>query len=102
MALCIRKNIYLSIRNNLDYSLKVCSESAKKQHDEIPRALYYRAVLNDFVMTPNQLLFCDEIHKDKKASRHRRGWGERGSEGTMLNRWFKNEARYTINDWGRG
>jgi len=101
MAVCVRQKVFISqttlwriLREKLDYTLQVCYESAK-QRSESQRALY-KAALKALVKNPYQLLFVDETHKDKAASRRRKAWGPRNSGGIAITRWFQNEARYTM------
>ena len=52
--------------------------------------------MKSLVRDPHQLVFVDETHKDKAASRRRKAWGYRNSGGISIKQWFKNEARYTM------
>ena len=99
--LCHRMNILLSISalhgiltNKLGYTLQVCYEAAA-QRNEGERALYNSA-LHALTSNVNQLVFVDETHKDRLASRRRRAWGRRNSGGIALIRWFKSSVRYTM------
>ena len=101
MAVCVQKKVFLStatlmraLKDKLGYSLQVCYDSAL-QRSQSQRALY-KASLKGLVRDPNQLIFVDETHKDKAASRRRKAWGIRDSGGIGIRRWFKNEARYTM------
>ena len=40
--------------------------------------------------------FVDETHKDRNSSRRRRAWGKRSSGGVALDRWFRNDVRYSM------
>lgn len=86
--------IHRILTEKLGLSLQVCYESAK-QRNEVERLRYKRA-LETLVSDPAQLVFVDETHKDRRASRRRRAWGKRNSGGVALKRWFKNTVRYTM------
>ena len=45
---------------------------------------------------PDMLLMVDESHKDRNASRRRKGWSRRNSGGLVLNAWYRYEVRYTL------
>uniref|UniRef100_A0A7S3V5Z9 Tc1-like transposase DDE domain-containing protein n=1 Tax=Chaetoceros debilis TaxID=122233 RepID=A0A7S3V5Z9_9STRA len=101
MAVCVQKRVFISeatltrvLKEKLGYSLQVCYDSAL-QRSQSQRALY-KASLKGLVRNANQLIFVDETHKDKAASRRRKAWGIRNSGGIGIQRWFKNEARYTM------
>ena len=51
--------------------------------------------LQSLVFHPKQLLFLEETHKDKNASRHRRVYSF-AKEKIELHGWFKETVRYTI------
>ena len=86
------------LRNDLNLSLKVCFEVARQQNEH-ERALYQQALKNILSVFEDagMLVYIDETHKDRNASRRRRAWGKktRGG-GVKLDRWFKNTARYTM------
>ena len=63
----------------------------EKLLDEYRRALH--SILKD--KDPNVLIYVDETHKDRNASRRRRAWGYRG-EKLSLRRWFNQTSRYTL------
>ena len=100
-TICTRLSLYISIstiyrilKDKIGYTLQVCYESAA-QRNENERALY-RTALECLVSRADQVVFVDETHKDKHASRRRKAWGPRNSGGIALKRWFKNEVRYTM------
>ena len=81
--LASRTGVYYSIstisrtlRQKLNYSLKVCYERATQQCEAL-RGCYRSAVHGylDNHKDPPMLIFIDETHKDKNASRRRRAWG---------------------------
>ena len=74
------------LRIKLGLSLQVCYESAL-QRSEIERTRYQNA-LNAIVSDTRQVVFIDETHKDRNASRRRRAWGKRNSGGLALKKWF--------------
>ena len=100
-SLFINSNVYLSIstiyrilKDKLNYSLQVCHEAAA-QRNKLERE-QYRTALECLVSHPNQLVFVDETHKDRQASRRRKAWGPRNSGGIALKRWFVSKTRYTM------
>lgn len=82
------------LRTKLGLSLQVCYESAL-QRSEIERTRYQNA-MNAIVSDVAQLVFIDETHKDRNASRRRKAWGKRNSGGLALKKWFSDTARYTL------
>jgi len=102
MAVCTRLRVFISqttlwrvLTVKLDYSLQTCYESAIQQNEN-ERALYQTA-LDCLVSDANQLVYVDETHKDKQASRRRKAWGHRNSSsGVAVKRWFNNDVRYTM------
>ena len=100
-SLCSNMSIFISIStihriltDKLGYTLQVCYEAAA-QRNESERSRYQTA-LECLTTNANQLVFVDETHKDKQASRRRRAWGRSNSGGIALIRWFKNTIRYTM------
>ena len=47
---------------------------------------------------PERLVLIDETHKDRNASRKRRGWSRRNCENIVSRKWFQNVVRYTFID----
>ena len=45
---------------------------------------------------PDLLVLVDETHRDRNASRRRRGYGRRNGGGLKFRRWFRNEVRFTL------
>ena len=86
--------IYRILVDKLGYSLHVCYEAAA-QRNEAERCRY-KAALESLVTNADQVIFVDESHKDRRASRRRRAWGLRNKGGVALRRWFKNSVRYTM------
>ena len=78
-------------------SLQVCYEVAR-QRNHHERMLYQQALetLLSAFEDPSMLVYVDETHKDRNASRRRRAWGIPNSGGVKLNRWFKATTRYTM------
>ena len=74
--------IHRVLKVKLQCSLQVCYESAK-QRDEVERRRY-KVALRSLVTDPEQVIVIDETHKDKRASRRRRAWGERNSGGGCI------------------
>ena len=101
VAVCIRSKVFIAqstlwkvLKQKLNYSLQVCHECAKQRNEG--HRMLYRAALNNLVGNAEQVVFIDETHKDKAASRRRRAWGRLNSGGVKLERWFRQEARYTM------
>ena len=101
MSICTRLQVYLLVSilwkvlsEKINYSMQICYESAA-QRNENDRGMYKNA-LECLVSNPDQVIFVDETHKDKNASRRRKAWGPRNSGGIALRRWFKNTIRYTM------
>mmetsp|Transcript_5987 Transcript_5987/g.9075 ORF Transcript_5987/g.9075 Transcript_5987/m.9075 type:complete len:119 (-) Transcript_5987:228-584(-) len=101
MSICTRLQVYLPVSTlwkvlseKINYSMQICYESAA-QRNENDRGMYKNA-LECLVSNPDQVIFVDETHKDKNASRRRKAWGPRNSGGIALRRWFKNTIRYTM------
>ena len=45
---------------------------------------------------PDLLVMVDKTHRDRNASRRRRGYGRRNGGGLLFRCWFKNEVRFTV------
>ena len=45
---------------------------------------------------PEMLCMVDETHRDRNASRRRRGYGKQNGGGLKIDTWFKNVVRYTM------
>jgi hypothetical protein len=75
------------------YRLKSCIERAKQQN-EADRAAYMKAC-HLLVRNPNQVLFIDDTHKDKRSSHRSRAWGIVGHE-VVVDKWFYDRNRYTM------
>ena len=100
MSVCAHLKVYVPISTlwkvlseKLNYSMQICYESAA-QWNEIERALY-KTALDCLISNVNQVVFIDETHKDKNASRRRKAWGKRNSGGIALKKWFNNTIQYT-------
>lgn len=98
--MCIKHKVWISertlrraLKEELKMVLKVSYDSAR-QRDEAHRQLFKEA-LKILVQHPNQLVFVDETHKDRNASRRRRAWSRKGIP-APIQRWFRNEACYTL------
>ena len=86
-------SIYRCLHNQLNYRLLAVQEIAKQRNEE-DRQLFKSALL-EIVEHPEMLVFIDETHKDKNASRRRRAWGRRGVN-LELSRRFEDTVRYTL------
>jgi hypothetical protein len=86
--------VYRVLTQKLDVSLQVCVEVAT-QRNELQR-FEYRMALDVLVQHPKQVIVIDETHKDRNASRRRRGWGKRNGGGVKVNRWFNENINYTM------
>ena len=69
-----------------------------RQQNEHERALYQHALetILSIFEDAGMLIYIDETHKDRNASRRRRAWGKKMAGGVKLDRWFKNTSRYTM------
>ena len=99
--LSVQRNVFLSLstiartlRVKVGYSLQVCYESALQRNED--ERILYKEALRLLVQNVNQLVFIDETHKDRNTARRRRVWGIRNSGGLALNRWFRQNVRYTL------
>ena len=86
-------SVSVVLRKRLGYSLKVYSEVARQRNEAIRSV--YKAVLAVIYKYVDQLVFVDKAAKDENASRRSKAWGRVGEDLT-LNRWFKEEVRYTL------
>ena len=86
--------VYRILTDKLRTSLQVCTEVATQRNKEERRQ--YRHALDLLVQHPNQVLVLDETHKDRNASRRRRGWGKRNGDGVKIRRWFRMNLNYTM------
>ena len=85
------------LRRKLGYSLQVLQEVATQRNELLRES--YRSALRHLLKnghSVSSLVFIDETHKDRSASRRRRGWGKRNSGGLLIRRWFREEVRYTL------
>ena len=85
------------LRNRLGYSLQVLQEIASQRNENL--RLAYINSLKHLLRESNDvscLIFIDETHKDRSSSRRRKGWGKRNSGGSIINRWFREDVRYTL------
>ena len=85
------------IWRKLGYSLQVLQEIAQ-QRNNLLRQAYKDALANilNNGYDDGSLIFIDETHKDRSASRRRKGWGRRNAGGLLVNRWFREDIRYTL------
>ena len=84
------------LRNELHYSLQVCYHKAIQQ-DAVRRDAYKIALAElMYAKDARMVIFIDETHKDKSASRRRRAWGRRNAGGVALDKWFQDTVRYTM------
>ena len=83
------------ITEHLNYSLQCLTERALQQ-SEIARDDFKRHLRRTLQDKPEMLIMVDETHKDRSASRRRRGYGKRNSGGLKVDEWFKNTIRYTL------
>ena len=79
----------------LNYSLQSLTELASQQC-EIKRDEFRYQMDIILLENPDLLVMVDETHRDRNASRRRRGYGRRNGGGLMFRRWFKNEVRFTM------
>ena len=63
------------VMKKMNYSLQVCYHSAA-QRDQEQRDLYMDS-LYSLVDNPSQLIFIDETHKDRNASRRKRAYAKK-------------------------
>ena len=73
------------LRRKLGYSLQVLQEVATQRNELLRES--YRSALRHLLKnghSVSSLVFIDETHKDRSASRRRRGWGKRNSGGLLI------------------
>ena len=83
------------ITTHFNYTLQTIMASAKQQCKEEQQAFLSSLKLllqND----PDRLITIDETHKDRNASRRRRGWAVRNAGGATIKEWYRNVVRYTM------
>ena len=75
--------------------MKVLSRAARErcETDEIRFLQALSILLQD---CPERLVLIDETHKDRNASRKRRGWSRRNCETLLTHEWFQSVVRYTL------
>ena len=81
--------------NNLHYSLQSLTECAAQQCEQT-RDEFKLALELTLFERPDLLVLVDETHRDRNASRRRRGYGRRNGGGLKFRRWFRNEVRFTL------
>ena len=87
--------VWKYVHGKLNYSLQALTTRAKQQcEDDQERFLQALAVL--LQECPERLITIDETHKDRNASRRRRGWALKNSGGVNAAEWFRNVVRYTL------
>ena len=86
-------SVYRILREKLGVTLQVCVEVAS-QWNELQH-YQYKLALDILVQHPEQVIVLDETHKDRNASRRRRGWGKRNG-GVQIDRWFNQNVNYTM------
>ena len=80
----------------LGMSLQVLSKRASQQC-AVSRHRFKSALAFLLQDDPERLMIVDESHKDRNASRRRRGWGVRNRHGRReLYEWFRTKVRYTL------
>ena len=90
-----RSTIWKYARKYLGYTMQSLSERSNNIC-ELARSAFatsLRILLNG---NPEMLVMVDETHKDRNASRRRRGWTRRNGGGLVLNSWYRYEVRYTL------
>ena len=87
--------IWNYITKKIGYSLQSISTSAKQQCKEYQDQFLF-ALHQQLQGDPTRLITIDETHKDRNASRRRRGWAKRNSGGVKLKEWYTNVVRYTL------
>lgn len=83
--------IWRKVRDELNMSLQVVSMHAK-QRDEEERQRY-REGLQRWLVHVNQLVFLDETHKGRSASRRRRHWAVRNHSPIVHEKFNSNHSR---------
>jgi len=79
----------------LDYSMQVLSKKAKQQCEE--EGYRFRQALALLLQgCPERMITIDETHKDRNASRRRRGWAHKNSGGVNMKEWYQSVIRYTL------
>ena len=83
------------ITNHLNYSLQSLTERAAQQCEATRAEFKYTL---DLVLheKPELLVLVDETHRDRNASRRRRGYGRKNNGGLKMEKWFKDIVRYTM------
>ena len=86
--------IWTYMTNKLGYSLKVLSDVAKQRSkdEEIAFMNCLECMLQE---CPDRLIIVDETHKDRNASRRRRGYAKRNTD-AETNQWYRECVRYTM------
>ena len=78
----------------MNYSLQSLTELASQQC-EITRCEFKLIFDNLIAERPELLIMVDETHRDRNASRRRRGYGRRNGDGLRIRQWFKNVKKLT-------
>ena len=79
----------------LMYSIQTLAEVAKQQ-SEVAREKFRYTLASLLQNDPSRLVLVDETHKDRSASRRRRGWGRINGGGVVSRQYYKNVVRYTL------
>ena len=87
--------IWKYITTHLGYSLQSLTEKAAQQC-EIEQAEFLTALTLALQDNPELIITVDETHRDRNASRRRRGYRRKNNRGLQLTQWFKNCIRYTM------
>ena len=68
--------------DEIGYSLQVCYHAANQRNEDLREQ--YMTCLHSIVTDASQLIFIDETHKDRNASRCRRAYGQKNSGGIPI------------------
>ena len=87
--------IHRYITHHFSYTLQSITAAAKQQCEENQNA-FLTALKMLLQGDPDRLVMIDESHKDRNASRRRRGWSLCNSGGVRVKEWYRNVVRYTL------
>ena len=86
--------IWKYLSQKLGYSLRVLNEVVKQWNEE--DELAFKTALDLMLQgCPERLVMIDETHKDRNASRRRRGWKKKNGN-AEVNEWHRRCVRYTM------
>ena len=90
-----RSTIWKYASKYLGYTMQAISERSNNVC-ELTRSAFTTSLRILLDGRPNMLVMVDETHKDRNASRRRKGWTRRNGAGLVLNSWYRYEVRYTL------